>query len=310
MSDPTQTTPAEPDQELSVPVTAGSLLRQAREARGIHIAALAVSIRVPVKKLEALETDHLDQLHDPVYIRALASLVCRSLKMDPTPVLDQLPQLGAPLLRSDVADINVPFQRPDQTQSSTYWRQIPRPAVLAVLLLLTATLALLFLPESQESPPPISNVMPSPNSESAPAMSLATIGQSANSPVVQSKPAEARPAAPLRPPTVLPASLPEQPSSRGLAAPASSLAAIRVDPTALLQFKVNDESWVQVTDGRGEVLLSRNLARGETALVAKGALPIQVVVGRADVTDVWLRGKPYPLQGLSRENVARFEVGP
>jgi len=65
-----------------------------------------------------------------------------------------------------------------------------------------------------------------------------------------------------------------------------------------------------VTDGKGEILLSRNLARGETALVAKGQLPLQVVIGRADVTEVWLRGKSFPLQGLSRENVARFEVGP
>ncbi|WP_457306933.1 helix-turn-helix domain-containing protein, partial [Polaromonas sp. P5_E6] len=37
--------------------TAGTLLREAREAAGIHIAALAVSLKVPVKKLEALELD-------------------------------------------------------------------------------------------------------------------------------------------------------------------------------------------------------------------------------------------------------------
>ena len=36
-------------------LTAGALLRQAREAAGLHIAALAVSLKVPVKKIEALE---------------------------------------------------------------------------------------------------------------------------------------------------------------------------------------------------------------------------------------------------------------
>ena len=70
-------------QEAPVPVTAGSLLRLAREANGLHIAALAVSIRVPVKKLEALEANRLDELHDPVFIRALAALVCRALKIEP-----------------------------------------------------------------------------------------------------------------------------------------------------------------------------------------------------------------------------------
>ena len=36
-------------------LTAGSILRSAREAAGLHVAALAVAIKIPVKKLEALE---------------------------------------------------------------------------------------------------------------------------------------------------------------------------------------------------------------------------------------------------------------
>ena len=53
---------------LAVPagpaVTAGSLLREARAAAGLHIAALAVSLKVPVRKLEALEADRLYLLPD------------------------------------------------------------------------------------------------------------------------------------------------------------------------------------------------------------------------------------------------------
>jgi cytoskeleton protein RodZ len=33
-----------------------------------------------------------------------------------------------------------------------------------------------------------------------------------------------------------------------------------------------------------------------------------VVIGRADVTDVEVRGKPFGLEKISKENVARFEV--
>jgi cytoskeleton protein RodZ len=39
-----------------------------------------------------------------------------------------------------------------------------------------------------------------------------------------------------------------------------------------------------------------------------GALPLSVVIGRADVTEVFVRGKPLELASVSRENVARFEV--
>ncbi|UUZ68449.1 helix-turn-helix domain-containing protein [Polaromonas sp. P2-4] len=51
--------------------SAGTLLRDAREAAGLHIATLAVSLKVPVKKLEALEQDRFDLLPDLVFARWL-----------------------------------------------------------------------------------------------------------------------------------------------------------------------------------------------------------------------------------------------
>jgi cytoskeleton protein RodZ len=94
-------------------VTAGTLLRRAREATGLHVAALAVSLKVPVRKLEALEEDRYDLLTDAVFVRALASSVCRTLKIDPQPVLDRLPQTTPPRLARDVDGINANFRAPN-----------------------------------------------------------------------------------------------------------------------------------------------------------------------------------------------------
>ena len=62
-----------------------------------------------------------------------------------------------------------------------------------------------------------------------------------------------------------------------------------------------------MVDANGVVQLRRILATGETVGVS-GALPLAVVVGRADVTDIQVRGKPFDLAAVSKENVARFEV--
>src|SRR5438874_2888153 len=102
-----QQNPATPDG-----VTAGTLLRRAREASGLHVAALAVSLKVPVRKLEALEEDRWDLLPDVVFARALASSICRSLKIDPQPILERLPQTIRPRLVHDDAGINTPFHAP------------------------------------------------------------------------------------------------------------------------------------------------------------------------------------------------------
>ena len=48
-------TPA--DTPLPAATTAGAMLRQARQAQGMHIAMLAAATKVPQRKLEALEAD-------------------------------------------------------------------------------------------------------------------------------------------------------------------------------------------------------------------------------------------------------------
>ena len=71
--------------------TAGDLLREAREAHGLHIEMVAAALKVPPQKLLALEADDIASLPDPVFARALASSVCRALRIDPAPVLAKLP---------------------------------------------------------------------------------------------------------------------------------------------------------------------------------------------------------------------------
>lgn len=67
------------------------MLRQAREAKGIHIDFLASVLRVPVDRLHALEEDRLQDLPDLIFARALAQSVCRQLKIESAPVLAAMP---------------------------------------------------------------------------------------------------------------------------------------------------------------------------------------------------------------------------
>jgi cytoskeleton protein RodZ len=80
------------------------------------------------------------------------------------------------------------------------------------------------------------------------------------------------------------------------------------DPaTSIVVFRAKRPSWVEVTDAKGVVAVRRLLAAGEAA-GASGVPPLQVIIGRADATEVQVRGKPFDLRKVSRDNVARFEV--
>lgn len=287
--------------------SAGALLRQAREAAGLHVAALAVSLKVPVRKLEALEEDRYDQLPDAVFARALASSVCRSLKIDPQPVLQRLPQSAAPRLVQENEGLNAPFRAPGDAVVPGWREHLRRPVSLAVGALLLGAVVILMLPSFRAEAPALAARPEAPAVPMAAAVVLpaaapagagdAPIPAAAATPV--SLQAEAPPADPA--PAAMP---PQAPVLQGAAqepVPASA------PSTGIVVFRTSGPSWVQVTDGKGNVTLRRLMAPGETA-GASGALPLAVTVGDATSTAVEVRGKPYDLRPVSRDNVARFEI--
>lgn len=275
--------------------TAGALMRLAREASGLHIAALAVSLKVPVKRLEALEADRFDLLPDAVFTRALAGSVCRTLKLDPLPILQLLPSQSTPRLSQQMESRRALHGATISSRRSPLFGTLSRPAVLGGLLLVVGALALALLPpldfswtqsEVFESDAVTTPTLPVMSAESfspepAPAAPVATLG----SPNVNSSAAVS-----------------------GLVAPAAKLAPVAVPPSSdMVVFKATAESWVEVTDAQGTILLSRELLAGEV-VAASGVPPLSVVVGRADVTQVQVRGQQFDLASASRGNVARFEV--
>jgi cytoskeleton protein RodZ len=283
---------------MSAGPSAGQLLRDAREAAGLHIAALAVSLKVPVRKLEALEADRLEELPDAVFARALASSVCRALHVDPAPILDRLPQGHATLVPQRDAGINAPFRGVGGSPKSSVLSSLARPAAWLVALLLVGVVALLLWPASRGGRAPgaaggetrelISDVVPAAAAPSAPASEtvLPSDGPSM---------AEAPTAAAAAP-------------AGGASAPAVAAApALPAGATPLVAFTATGTSWIEVRDARGSLTLQRTLQAGERA-EAGGTLPLSVVVGRADATRVQVRGADIDLATRARDNVARFEV--
>lgn len=287
-------------QELS----AGTLLRQAREAAGLHVAALAVSMKVPVKKLEALEADKLDLMMDAVFVRALASSVCRALKMDPAPVLEKLPQNRIPRLSTGEAGINAPFHAPGQSPGVFVPAHFVKPGFLAVLALLLGAAILVFLPERKQPEPVTAEVpvaSPAPVASAATEVGLDTTAQASNA--VAPAPEGPNQGVAQVPANVVPPSLPPESAK----SPELTVQPAPVAPVGLLVFKAKGASWVEVVDAKGIVQLRRLLSDGETAS-ASGSLPLAVVVGRADSVDVMVRGKAFDFTGISKDGVARFEV--
>lgn len=294
--------------EPSKPTSAGVLLRKAREAEGLQLPELALLLKVPVKKIVALESDRWDELPDLTFARALASSMCRALRMNPDPVLSQMPSSFAPPIKPDQSGINSPFKVPGEVAGLTVWRILTKPLVLPVVVLTAGALILLLpvLPPTKkiaEEVVSIADVVP---------LSLSNVP-----PVGDDISPKGADVAALIERSISAASADDSSANvvltPSLSAPTTALVAASptVDgeklKTGLLVLAAKEAAWIQVVDSAGVVQVRKTLQAGESVGVS-GALPLAVILGRADVVDVQVRGQPFEFATRTKENIARFEV--
>ena len=293
--------------------SAGAWLKNARQQRGLHIAALAVMLKVPQSKLEALEADRFDLLPDATFARALATAMCRALKVDAAPVLALLPRASD--REFDVRQgLNQPFrERGAGPIDGGMLALVSRPVVWGPVVLLLAAAAVYWIPpgwlpersDVNAAAPAASAVIvaaasaPTAEYVAAPVVaspaSVAAVDSSAAAAAVASAPAQRAPepvaSAPLQVREVAPPPNPVKAASAG--------DALKITATA--------QSWVEVSDAQGQVLISRVLREGE-AQEFSGAAPYKVRVGNVSGTQLEWRGRAVDLSARAANNVARLEL--
>ena len=276
------------------PTTAGGLLRQARQAQGLHIAALAAAIKVVPRKLELLESDQFEQLPDATFTRALAQTVCRQLKVDAAPILALLPPPKGHRLEQVAEGLNTPFhERPGRLVPKD-WASVASPVLWIAGLIIAATVAVYAAPAHWlkfATSPAVTRPRP------ADGVSSTTVPTVVTAPAPVNAPASAASAA--IEPTAQPAAVASEP---GVPDAVTAAAA-----SGVLQFRVTAESWIEVTDARGQSLIARVLQPGESVGL-DGALPMKVKVGNVRGTQIVFKGQPLELATSTRDNVARLEL--
>ena len=275
--------------------TAGGLLRQARQAQGLHIAALAAAIKVVPRKLELLESDQYDKLPDATFTRALAQAVCRTLKVDAAPVLALLPPPNGHRLEQVSEGLNMPFHDRPGRFVPREWASVTSPALwMAALLVVGAVLIYVFPPGW------------------LPAMFVA--GPRSAASAAASRPASAASiAAPAEPAseTLMAPTEPAVSSARSAGPTAATLtvstSVMTPAPVGALQLRATAQSWVEVVDASSQSILSRLVQPGEV-LSLDGALPLKLRIGNASGVQVQFHGRLVSLTPYTRDNVARFEL--
>lgn len=299
-------------------VSAGALLRQARQAQGVALEDLAATLKVPVEKLQALEDEDWQRLPDVVFLRALAQTICRTLHLEAAPVLALLPQQKVTALAPQ-GGLNAPMrERGVPSILATNTKHSPWPWVVLLLIVLGGGGYLGVQWMAPEWVRGVSTTVSAPSDPAgdsplfSPAVpeegdgggmgNMGDAAQAGEVPMVQAA-ALMQPALPeeegAQPGFAAPA-----PAAEPAAAPAAQAAA-SVSP--VLRITAKGATWVQVLDAQQRLLIEKILQDGEV-FSTSAPKPLTVAVGKADLATVEVNGAPFDVQAVARSNVARFEV--
>lgn len=293
----------EANSPVSPSVPAGSLtLRQAREGAGLQLGALAATLKVPPEYLQALEDGRYDELPNLTFARALAASVCRTLKIDPTLVLQGLPQAGGVQLGSDKAtELDHFSRRRGWPRPSWPAFSMRAPFWVALLLLVVAVTLWWWLPQRDslseqegETAAPAVEIVPE-----APPQPVSA-GHSVKPAAAPAPLAPAVPAPPVPAPAL--SSMVSEPTAT---LPAAAPAATTAQP--LLQLHAKETTWVQIKNAAGKELQQRTLQPGQN-LAFDGDLPLQLVLGRPRGVEVVVRGQAMDLSSYAANKSARIEI--
>jgi cytoskeleton protein RodZ len=254
----------------------GLLLRKAREARGLAVDDVVHALKFGARQIEAIEADRMDSLPGSVFVRGLIRSYARFLKLDPEPLLGLL-------------DANTPIQAPDIRAPENMGNAGPRGGLLQIPPLVALSILLLL--------------------GAAAMIGWHFFGAGADN--IRMSFENSRPVAkelksdePVKPEVVSRQANVEQPAT----APLPEAPAVPVMPTDTrrLSFDFHGQSWIEVKDASGLVILTGIYTSGNQSVA--GRPPFEIVIGNAAVVTMVDEGHPVDLKAYTRAEVARLTL--
>ncbi|MEO5694397.1 MAG: helix-turn-helix domain-containing protein [Usitatibacter sp.] len=293
--------------------TLGQLFAAERERQGLARAEVAQRLHMSAWQIEALEAGDYGRLPKGTFLRGFVRNYAKALGLEPESMLAHLassvPSNTAPGIV--VPSQNIRFDPLGDRLANPYLKAGGIALGLAALAL-AAVYWWLFIRDTPpggmaqktSEPAPLNLAapsMPPPEPPAAPQSAPMEMPKDEAPEVIEppkaagpKNVAQTRPAPPprLEPPVVT---------------PVADAAAVSSGNARRMKLRFKGESWVEIRDGKGKVLLSRLNSPGSEAEVT-GRPPLNVIIGNAPEVQVTYEDRAFPLEPHTRVAVARFTV--
>jgi len=271
----------------------GRMLERLRTERRLSVADVAQRLKYGARQIEALEAEEFDRLPGATFVRGMVRGYAKLLEIDPEPILASLERRYVPgEVSLDLRAKRVPFPQGGKRGGN-------RVYLLLSLAVIVVVAGLLY--EWQVGAFPWARHLASSATQAQPQAAKPR-------PVpVEAPPPEA--AAPV----ALPAPAAEKPAAVAAAAPAPQVSSPAVaQPQAAggegkIRMEFAGESWVEIKDRDGQMLMSQLNPTGSRRVVS-GRAPLSLVIGNAANVRLTYNDQVVDLKPYIQIEVARLTL--
>lgn len=261
------------------------MLARLRTERKLSVADVAQRLKYGARQIEALEAEEFDRLPGATFVRGMVRGYAKLLEADPEPILGSLDQRYVPgEISLDLRAKRVPFPQGGKRRGTTAYLFLSMFVVVVVagLLYEWRVGAFPWARFARDTAPAQKQAKPRP----APAAIPPAEPETPVSPavVVAEKPAVGEAPVPAR------QSQPQAPGGE-----------VRV------RLEFEGESWVEIKDGDGKMLMSQLNPSGSRRVVS-GRAPMSLVIGNATNVRLSHNDKPVDLKPYIQIEVARLTL--
>ena len=272
----------------------GSTLARLRTERKLSVADVAQRLKYGARQIEALEAEEFDRLPGATFVRGMVRGYAKLLETDPEPILGALEQRYVPgEISLDLRAKRVPFPQGGKRRGNRTYLFLSIFVFIVVAGVLyewrMGTLPLAKL--ASTTPPEQKQAGPRPAPASVPAPAPASAPAEAESPVSPPVVAPEKPAVAAT--TAAPPPLPNAPAAPG--------------GEGRVRMEFAGESWVEIRDGEGKMLMSQLNPTGSRRVVA-GKAPLSLVIGNAANVRLTYNDKAIDLKPYIQIEVARLTL--
>lgn len=267
------------DSSPNAAVTLGALLSQARKQKGLSVGEVAERLKLPARQIEAMESGSYKGLPEAVFIKGFLSSYARLLELDESEFKQYLQQIFPSGQRYSTSDSSKVLSSELDFQDKPQRRHFPRWLIALLVLIIIG--AVVYAWQSKSTSENAKQAATASQEVSAQTASISDIAAS-NIRVVPMP--ESEQVSSTASTTVISASQPQEANTK-----TNASEPVAADSEALL-IKLENKSWLQVSDKNGKVLISQVVDAGSTQQFS-GSAPYKVIIGYTPGASIKFAGK-------------------